>query len=544
VFHERFNTDPGFNCNKFERWKDALLSRTQQLLSEVVDTNKHRNLGDPFIFDSRRRSALPMVTYSTQPAQRRQLSTPRVRDCLSAVHEKYVIVDVDKTSHNSIAVCRRFYVLQTVLFIDESDDYVREWNSSDAISNKVLQKLKRILTAVHYADILTYKPKVPNFFLTVKLHKSPYKFRNIANSGRGLFMYHKLVANFLRLLLKTIRLVEVEVWEEDHPPTWWIVDNAHRCLLSLTDEDWDVHDVRTFDVKGMYNNIGHRNLWYAFNAELLDITDKPILGNVQPITGVNVGWEDATWCYGSCNNSDDSSRQYYSIYQMRRMVRACIFEYYVSVANAIFRMIKGVAIGGYASGDLGDIYMHHHEKRFVYRNHQFFVRGGRLFMCARRYRDDIVTCNWKRFARCTRFIYPPDLEFTEGVDEGQQCTYLDMRLTLSEKRITSEVYDKWESEDFTPIRFPHVCSNVSLLQSHTCLQSDLLRMYHLCTHLADFIKHVLRRILPVLEKGYDATTVLRICGRTKDTEEKWVAYLPDDTTLGRHLRWKLQLAII
>jgi hypothetical protein len=25
---------------------------------------------------------------------------------------------------------------------------------------------------------------------------------------------------------------------------------------------------------------------------------------------------------------------------MRRMVRECIFEYYVSVANAIFRMIK------------------------------------------------------------------------------------------------------------------------------------------------------------------------------------------------------------
>ena len=56
----------------------------------------------------------------------------------------------------------------------------------------------------------TDKPKVPNFFLTVKLHKSPYKFRNIANSGRGLFMYHKLVANFLRLLLNTIRLVAVE----------------------------------------------------------------------------------------------------------------------------------------------------------------------------------------------------------------------------------------------------------------------------------------------------------------------------------------------
>ena len=213
-------------------------------------------------------------------------------------------------------------------------------------------------------------------------------------------------------------------------------------------------------------------------------------------------------------------------------------------SGAIFKMIIGVAIGGIASGGLADLYMHHYEKRYVYEHlDSAFVRllvANQIVV--RRYRDDLLVSNCSLFADICEYVYPPDLRFTTGAAEGQQCTFLDMRLTIRNGHLDSEIFNKWETVTFfQPIVFPNICSNAQLQQAHKCLYSDILRVYTICTHENQFMTHALRRIMPVVEKGYDVSILVKVCRKLVDSERKYAQHYANG--LGERLTRRLLSAV-
>jgi hypothetical protein len=511
----------------FIKWVTAINFAITEQLNTVALANPGTDLGNPFHLPAARHARTPRVQCTTAANERIGMDGGAPKRCLTDIHRRYVLVDVDKTSHDIIAVCRHFYVRNVVAFLDNADDFKRVWVSYDAITADILKKLLSALHEDHYAETSGGTLAIPTFYLSVKIHKNPYKFRNIANSGNGLYMFSKLVGNITALLLDTLRKEEVRIWGTSCPPTWWITANAKDCLSSLHMRM--ILDVRTLDVEGMYNNINHANLWRVFLLELHSVTAAPLSGQRLPIEGVSVSWEDAVWRTGTDTSTHTANARYYPLSKVKRLVKIVIFDYYVTVCNALFKMLTGVAIGAYASGALADLYMHHFEKLFVYRHVSLFYAMNegpeRPLIRMKRYRDDILACNCPFFERIAKYVYPPDLSFTTGENEGQECTYLDARIRVHNRTLISELYNKWESSAFRPICFPHVCSNVHVVQSHKCLLSDLMRIYGLCTYRDDFLRHCMNRLVPVLAKGYDIETLRHVCMRVKDTDHKYPTHL-------------------
>ena len=57
------------------------------------------------------------------------------------------------------------------------------------------------------------------------------------------------------------------------------------------------------------------------------------------------------------------------------------------------------------------------------------------------YIDDLLTLNNSQFEKSIPNIYPKELELKKTT-ESQHCSYLDLNITISGLRFTTDLYDK------------------------------------------------------------------------------------------------------
>ena len=107
------------------------------------------------------------------------LNNKTVASSLSSLHDKYVVVPVDKASNNNAFVCKTYYINCLGLNNNKGNPtYTLTTLSKEEVINNhksVLQSF-RIKTASDF-------PSLPYIYWIPKLHKNPYKQRYIAGSS-------------------------------------------------------------------------------------------------------------------------------------------------------------------------------------------------------------------------------------------------------------------------------------------------------------------------------------------------------------------------
>ena len=116
------------------------------------------------------------------------MDRPEVRQYINYLHDRFVIVPVDKVSDNFDIVCKSFYsdVIKNELGISDAGNII-----GNTVYKPIHQKVNDIYTfheeqlsntfGMKLPDINHYKPLL---YWTSKQHKCPYKFRFIAGASK------------------------------------------------------------------------------------------------------------------------------------------------------------------------------------------------------------------------------------------------------------------------------------------------------------------------------------------------------------------------
>ena len=404
---------------------------------------------------------------------------------LLKLHNRFVIVPVDKANNNFAIICKNFYIqiLKQELGINNANDIkgnavyepctisIEDFFIEQELANKELG-----------IDLEEDNRYIPSLYWTSKQHKNPYKFRFIAGASR---CTNKTISIELALALKCIKTHFKNyckvIKNNNGLNYYWSIDNSTEFLDKVSSID-KADSIETFDFSTLYTNLPLENIYN--NLECLIIKMFANSGSNSML--INADRRKAFW-------SQSSTRSGYREYTLDRLLDALkfvLYNSYVKFGGTFFKQIQGIPMGGNASPFIADLYLAWDEYCFMEKLAKSQTLEdkilAKLLSNNSRYIDDIAVVNFLGFGSISKLIYNPTL-ILEGSDYGYHFdTFLDLLIRIHNNKWIIGIYHKVDDFDFDVINFVFPTSNIESATAYNSFYSQLIRFYRLCNNFADF----------------------------------------------------------
>ena len=93
-------------------------------------------------------------------------------------------------------------------------------------------------------------------------------------------------------------------------------------------------------------------------------------------------------------------------------------------------------------------------------------------------------------------IYPPDLQLNKANTSDTEAPFLDLHLSISNRFVSSKIYDKCDDFDFDIVNFPFLDGDILRSTSYGVYISQLIR------HVVDFNARNKSLTAKLLQQGY------------------------------------------
>ena len=420
-----------------------------------------------------------------------------VRKYLKVLHERFVIVPVDKASNNFAIICKQFYleVLMKELGIGMN---------KSTMGNSVYQYInitsrqffeEQIKANMEIGHILQEENKyIPVLYWTSKQHKNPFKFRFIAGATHST---NKAISVDVSLALKCIKNHFKHYCAVIKRNTginyFWSIDNSQEFLDKLIDIK-KADSIETFDFSTLYTNLPLDKIY----ASLEQLIIKMYKNSGSNYILVNASRKKAFWY----NGKDYAGYRLYTIDKLLDALRFILYHSYIQFAGIIFKQIKGIPMGGNASPFIADLYLAWHEYCFMAKICKTDYRLAVILSKNSRYIDDIAVVNFLQFSVLADKIYDPSLAL-EGSNFGYHYdTFLDLQIRIHQNRFIIGIYHKVDDFNFEVINFPFPESNICSRIGYLTFYSQLVRFFRLCNNAMDFFARVNMIYHKLLIRGY------------------------------------------
>ena len=186
---------------------------------------------------------------------------PSVKECLSGLHEKYVIVPADKASNNIVFVCKQYYV---ECLVNELGLNTTTGNSAYTLTGfskgEVIANHTSALLGFGITDDI--ETDLPLLYWIPKLHKNPYKQRYIAGSAKcSTKSLSKILTTILSTVMGHLQSYCETAYSRNGINQMWILKNSKALLESLAYHQLtSVTDIKTYDFSTLYTTIPHSDL--------------------------------------------------------------------------------------------------------------------------------------------------------------------------------------------------------------------------------------------------------------------------------------------
>ena len=99
-------------------------------------------------------------------------------------------------------------------------------------------------------------------------------------------------------------------------------------------------------------------------------------------------------------------------------------------------------------------------------------------------------------------IYPPELQLNKANTSDTEAPFLDLNLSVSNRFVSSKIYDKRNDFDFDIVNFPFLDGDVPRSTSYGVYISQLIRFARVSSHVADFNARNKSLTAKLLQQGY------------------------------------------
>ena len=443
---------------------------------------------------------------------------PDVKKYIEHLHNRFVIVPVDKASNNFAIICKKFYleVLMKELGI-----------ANGVISGNDVYKLVKITETrffmEHADNNIKYKHKlepenqhIPLLYWTSKQHKNPFKFRFISGASHS---YNKSISKDVSAALKHIKNhfknYCAKIKHRQGFNCFWSIDNSNEFITKLSTID-KADSIKTYDFSTLYTNLP---LDYIYQM-LEKLISKMFATSHSDKMWINGERGKAFWAKGMT----DYKRSGYKCYDQEDLLRSLhyiLYETYVKFAGNIFKQTKGIPMGGNASPFIADLCLAWAEYTFMMdlsqSNEPADIELCKLLSNNSRYIDDISVLNYLSFGDLSKRIYHEELLLEESTFGYHYDHFLDLNIRIFAEKFVVGIYHKVDDFDFEVISFPFPESNIHSKVGFNCFYSQLIRFYRLCNNVDDFAVRVEMLYSKLNTRGYSGTILkrffLKFCGR-------------------------------
>ena len=433
-----------------------------------------------------------------------------VKTYLKKLHERFVIVPVDKASNNYAIICKVFYikVLMNEMGVIDKDNI-----SGNSVYQQVPLNLDIFFKNQEQENMLLgnsleeENKHIPLLYWTSKQHKNPYKFRFIAGASHST---NKTVSKEVSLALKCIKTQFKNycgiIKKRTGLNFFWSIDNSVEFLHKLSHLKL-ADSFRTFDFSTLYTGLPLDNVYESLEKLII----KMFKHSGSNILLVNADREKAFW---SRNVSKYSGYKEYTVDKLLDALKFILYNTYVQFAGYIFKQVKGIPMGGNASPFIADLYLAWHEYCYMYRLSKSKLESdidlAKTLSNNSRYIDDISVINYLGFGRIAKDIYHPSLILEES-NTGYHCdTFLDLLVRIHNQQFIIGIYHKVDDFNFEVINYPFPTSNIHSQVGYNTFYSQLVRFYRLCNNVVDFLARVnlIRRKLSA--RGYNEKNLTQV----------------------------------
>ena len=458
----------------FQEWKIKCLEMVRIRLNKIFYQNKNKN-SDCSVFGRR-----------------------DVRSYLESFHKDFVITSIDKTTSNVGVVCKKFYIKNILEECGlwpgrESQTYEIPRQGERAIQQKLKSGVK-----MFGADKLegTYEG-LPFIYATIKMHKSPVKFRYIISSCKCIT---KPLARVAMLGMKQVQRQNEIYCNAMRRYTginmYFITDNFQRIASDIAhiNARTKAKAVSTYDFTSLYTNIKHEDLianleWY------IDCAFKG--AQIKGKTNLAIYSHSANWVKNPHGNT-----LAHCAGGFKALVKFLITNAYFKCGSKILRQKIGIPMGVDPAPQFANGHLHFYEFKFqkehLYTNYAVAKSLNHTF----RYIDDISPLNDNGvFEKYKSKIYPADLELNRENVGYNSASVLEMDIKIVREKFIIDVFDKRDKFNFEVFRYPSILSNIPDSTLYNVFYSQIVRFSRVCNNKDGFISALKTLKGRVISKG-------------------------------------------
>ena len=168
-----------------------------------------------------------------------------------------------------------------------------------------------------------------------------------------------------------------------------------------------------------------------------------------------------------------------------------------------YRQFVGIPMGTNCAPLVADLFLFCYERDFM--TSLSDVKQAEIieaFKSTSRYLDDLLNIDNPYFEGMVNRIYPPELQFNKAKTSDTETPFLDLHLSISNKFVSSKIYDNRHEFDFDIVNFPFLYGDVPRFTSYGIYISHLIRFARVSSHVADFNARNKSLTAKLLQQGY------------------------------------------
>ena len=238
---------------------------------------------------------------------------------------------------------------------------------------------------------------------------------------------------------------------------FWSINNSGEILDKLKARDFNATSSSTYDFSTLYITLPHN----LIKDTLIDLIERTFL-TLHVMTEMHFTAENPKKNHAwSCQNVCDA-------------LTFLLDNIFIRFGTKLYRQVVGIPVGTNCAPLVADLFLFCYERDFMLSlsdDNQADVIDA--FNTTSRYLDDILNIDNVYFDNMVSQIYPSELQLNKANTSDTEAAFLDLHLSISNKKFYTKIYDKRDNFDFEIVNLPFLDSDVPRSSSYGVYLSQL-----------------------------------------------------------------------
>ena len=422
---------------------------------------------------------------------------------LSELHNQFVLVPVDKASKNVAIICKSFYfqIIHKELQSETIYKHLPLTNEEEIIQSHLF-----FTNQLNCININNFN-QLPLIYMIPKFHKNPIKFRFIVASKKcSTTPLSSAIGKALNEVRRQRKFYCAKMEKYDGINRYWVIESNEavlNCINNLNSTK-SARSVTTYDFSNLYTALPHDEILQCVSEMIDDIfkyrkkKNLPALLAVYKSNKDNKLWSRACWVRKPGPNTF-----YFDNNSLKESIQFQLKNTYFKFGRQIYKQNVGVPMGTNDGPELANGCLHQKEFKHLNKIKKENIYKARSLNMSFRFIDDVGSFQADDgIMEVCVDMYGDKLQLNKENEGTMSANILDMTISIKEKCIETDLYDKRRDFNFDIVQFPDLGGCIPLKPAYDLVVSQLIRYYKICSTDSAFVKNTSLLLSNLLTKGF------------------------------------------